>query len=88
MKWALENGYNENLSIDRINVNGNYEPDNCRWVNAEIQANNKRNNHVLELNGEKHTVSEWSKITGIKAGTIEARIRVLGWSAEKALAIK
>lgn len=64
-KWALENGYNDALTLDRINNNGDYEPSNCRWVDRTIQANNRRTNVVLEYNGEKHTMAEWSKITSI-----------------------
>lgn len=85
VKWSLENGYNDNLSIDRIDVNGDYSPNNCRWANMKTQANNKRSNHVLEYNGERHTLTEWSEITGLSVGTIEARLRLLGWSIEKAL---
>ena len=84
-KWSLENGYNDNLSIDRIDVNGDYSPDNCRWTDMKTQANNKRSNHVLEHNGERHTLTEWSEITGLSVGTIEARLRLLGWSIERAL---
>lgn len=87
-KWSLENGYAENLSIDRIDVNGDYCPENCRWADLKTQANNKRTNHEIEWNGEVHTLTEWSKITGIKASTIEARLRLLGWNTEKALTEK
>ena len=85
VKWSLENGYNDNLSIDRIDVNGDYSPNNCRWANMKTQANNKRSNHVLEYNGERHTLTEWSEITGLSVGTIGARLRLLGWGIEKAL---
>lgn len=73
--WAISNGYKENLTIDRINVNGNYEPSNCRWVSNKEQANNKRNNHFIEYNGEKHTIAEWSRIFKIKRETIQYRVK-------------
>lgn len=60
-KWALENGYDENLTLDRIDNNGNYEPSNCRWVDRKTQANNRRTNVILEYNGEKDTMANWSK---------------------------
>jgi hypothetical protein len=61
-KWALENGYDDNLTIDRKNNNGNYEPSNCRWVNDFKQANNKSNNIHYEIKGENHTLAEWCRI--------------------------
>lgn len=82
--WAINNGYNDILTIDRINVNGNYEPSNCRWVDMKTQSNNKRNNHLIFYKGNNYTLSEISKIVGIKQSTIRARLKK-GWSVEKAL---
>lgn len=63
-KWALDNGYKEGLTLDRINVDGNYEPNNCRWVTYEVQNSNKSNNVWIEYKGEKHTATQWAKIYG------------------------
>lgn len=52
--WAIENGYNEKLTIERINVNGNYEPSNCKWITMEEQARNKRDSTIVEYEGEKY----------------------------------
>ena len=82
--WSMANGYADDLTIDRIDVNGNYEPGNCRWVTQKEQQNNRRNNHCLTYNGETKTLSQWSEITGIQSLTILNRLR-LGWSIEKAL---
>jgi len=83
-KWAIENGYNDNLTIDRIDNNGNYEPNNCRWVDIKTQANNKRNNHLITYNNETHTLAEWGRITNINPITINKRLSI-GWSISKAL---
>lgn len=83
--WALANGYSDELTIDRIDYRGNYEPSNCRWADIKTQANNKSNVRKYEYNGEMHTMTEWSEITNINYGALWVRLNVLGWSIEKAL---
>lgn len=83
-QWSLNNGYSDNLSLDRIDVNGNYDPSNCRWVTQKTQCNNTRRNINIEFNGVTHTMKEWSEILGINYGTLQSRI-ARGWSYEKAL---
>ena len=72
--WAVNNGYKDNLSIDRIDNNKGYSPDNCRWVDLDIQNNNRSTNKYLEIEGEEKTIAEWAKITGIKYETIRSRL--------------
>lgn len=90
MEWSYSNGYDEKAhrgkcTLDRINVNGDYSPSNCRWVDARVQANNRRNNDMIECNGEIHSLSEWARITGVKRATLWARLYVYKWDIEKAL---
>ena len=89
-QWAYENGYDKDApkgqcTIDRIDVNGCYEPENCRWVNIHIQSNNKRNNRILTYNGESHTLSEWCEIVNIPYNCLQLRLNKLHWSVEKTL---
>lgn len=76
-KWALENGYKEGLQIDRIDVNGNYEPSNCRWVTPKENSRNRRNTVLLTVNGETKCVAEWCEVVDVSPYTI------YGWIREK-----
>lgn len=74
MNWAMSNGYSDELSIDRINSNGDYSPDNCRWATLEVQNNNKSSNVLVDIDGEKKTIAEWARLSGLKYETIRSRI--------------
>ena len=89
--WAINNGYDEQAefgecTIDRIDVNGDYCPENCRWVNIDVQMQNMTINRILEYKGEKHTLSEWGRILGKKGKLFKSRIDA-GWSVEEAMEI-
>ena len=82
--WAMANGYDDTLTIDRIDVNGNYEPNNCRWATQIQQQRNRTNNKHFTYNGETHCLSEWCEILGLKYHTVQARLKY-GWTIERAL---
>ena len=83
--WSFENGYDANLSIDRINVDGDYEPSNCRWVDEIFQANNKRTNTRYTFDGKTMTLAEWSREIGISYAVLSRRIHGHKWSVERTL---
>ena len=85
-RWALSNGYKKGLTIERINNDAGYSPDNCTWIPQAEQSYNKTNSAFLEYNGISKTFGEWQNIFGINRRTIQSRIE-LGWSAHEALTI-
>lgn len=77
-QWALENGYKENLTIDRIDNSKGYSPDNCRFVDYYVQNNNRNTVHKITINNETHSISEWARIYNIPRSTIYHRLD-RGW---------
>lgn len=85
--WAVEHGYKKGLEIERINNDGNYDPGNCAWITAAAQTLNRRTNRYLEYNGERLTISQWSKRLGLDRHGVSVRMRH-GWTLERALTTK
>lgn len=83
-KWALENGYENGLTLDRIDNNKGYSPRNCRWVSMKEQANNKSSNHMLTFNGKTQSIQKWADELNISASMLYHRMHD-GWTVERAL---
>lgn len=85
VEWSNINGYEEGLSIDRIDVNGNYEPSNCRWVDDYVQANNKTDNTSITYNSETRNLCQWADLYNLKRATLCYRLYIANWDIHKAL---
>jgi hypothetical protein len=84
-KWAMDNGYTDDLTIDRKDVNGNYCPGNCRWATSKTQANNVSTNHIIEHDGVRMTMSEFAGQLGISYPTLQHRVD-RGWDMKRIIA--
>lgn len=83
-EWAVNNGYEKGLTIDRIDNNKGYSPNNCRWVTAKEQSYNRRSNKLITIHGKTQTVTEWAKEAGIPIGTLQNRLKY-GWEEDRLL---
>lgn len=84
-EWSIANGYSDELTIDRIDYNGNYSPDNCRWVDRKVQANNRTFCKMIEYNGKTQTLMQWCEELGLNYKRVHSRLYRLGWTFEKAI---
>lgn len=85
MEWAISHGYTEKLTIERIDVNGDYCPDNCTWIPFNEQQGNRRNCYAFEYNGRVQNLADWCKELNLPYGLIHNRINKLGWDFERAI---
>lgn len=79
--------FRDGLTLDRIDVNGNYEPSNCRWATRFEQQRNKRNNHVVTWRGRTMVLVEWAELLGLRYDTLRMRLREYGWPIERAFTV-
>lgn len=80
----MASSYQEGLSLDRIDNNGNYCPENCRWTTAEVQANNKSNNRLYTIGNDTFSITKWERISGTCKSTINTRLK-RGWGIKEAV---
>lgn len=86
--WAMLNGYKDDLTLDRIDNNKGYSPDNCRWVTMKTQCNNTRRNHLITYKGKTQSLSAWCNELGLNYSTVRARLNTYHWTAERALVLE
>lgn len=86
--WAMDNNYRDDLTIDRIDYNKNYTPDNCRWVDRKTQNRNMRNNRNYTIDGETKCLAEWCEIMNLNYDKVYSRIMYYNWSIERALELE
>lgn len=83
--WALAHGYADDLTIDRINNDLGYTPDNCRWATRKEQNNNSSHCHYITYKDKTQSIMAWSEQTGIPYGALKSRLTKLHWSVDRAL---
>lgn len=83
-EWALSHGYSDTLTLDRIDNDKGYYPNNCRWADRFIQQNNTRKNHLITYKGETKTLAQWIVCLGLTRGALNNRLKH-NWSIEEAL---
>lgn len=86
--WAMLNGYKDDLTLDRIDNNKGYSPDNCRWVTMKVQCNNTRRNHLITYKGKTQSLLSWCNELGLNYSTVRARLNKYHWTTERALESK
>ena len=84
-EWAVTNGYSDELTLDRIDNNKGYCPENCRWTSKQVQNNNTRRNKYITYKGLTRTVAQWARLLCIPYSVLYTRLYKLNWSVEKAL---
>jgi len=83
--WAINNGYKENLSLERIDNNQGYEPSNCKWIEKKLQSRNIKSNKMISFRGKTLCMAEWAEQLGINYNTLNSRLGKYNWSIKKAL---
>ena len=86
-EWSMSNGYSDKMSIDRINVDGDYAPENCRWITPAEQQKNTSRTHYITAFGKTMCMSDWARECGISADVLRGRINKLGWTDEDAVSV-
>lgn len=84
-EWAISHGYRDDLTINRIDNNGSYSPENCEWVTIKEQCRNRCQNVTVTINGETKILIDWAREYGINPKTVYNRINVLGWDDVRAV---